>query len=150
MSLMGIADFQVQDLPSHHAQMCSLGGFQMNSKSLEKIQAAAPFLRWFRQYFPQSVQSRIRPYLDQPYQLALNVMDCCNGSEYRSMEEIAAAAKVSKSTACQVLSALRNGGLVIMISTSAGWCPIEADRVEIRQHSNYVGEESNYDHLSAS
>lgn len=121
----------------------------MNSKSLEKIQAAAPFLKWFRQYFPNGVQSRIRPYLDQPYQLALNVMDCCNGSEYRSMEEIAAAAKVNKNTACQVLSALRNGGLVIMVSTPGGLCPLEADRVEIRQ-SSYVGEGSSYDHLSAS
>lgn len=149
MSLMGIAIIQIRNLPSYYAQLCSLGGFQMNSKSLEKIQAATPFLKWFRQYFPQSVQSQIRPYLDQPYQLALNVMDCCNGSEYRSMEEIAAAAKVNKSTACQVLSALRNGGLVIMISTSGGWCPIEADRVEIR-HSNYVGEDNSYDRLSAS
>ena len=121
----------------------------MNPKSLEKIQAAAPFLKWFRQYFPHSVQNRVRPYLDQPYQLALNVMDCCDGSEYRSMEEIAAAAKVNKSTACQVLGALRNGGLVIMISTPGGWRPIEADCVEIRQNSSYVGEDSSYDRLPA-
>lgn len=108
----------------------------MNSKSLEKIQTATPFLKWFRKYFPDNVQDQIRPYLDQPYQLALRLMDCCDGSEYCSMEEIAAAAAVNKNTACQVLSVLREGGLVVMISTSGGWQPIDADQVEIHSVSD--------------
>lgn len=107
----------------------------MNPKSLEKIQTATPFLKWFRQCFPESVQNRIRPYLDQPYQLALRLMDCCDGSEYCSMEEIATAAAVSKNTACQVLNVLREGGLVVMISTASGWQPVEADQIEIRSAS---------------
>lgn len=104
----------------------------MNPKSLEKIRAATAFLRWFRSYFPISIQSRIRPYLDQPYQLALKLMDCCDGSEYRSVEDIALAAKVSKTTARQVLTALREGGLIILTRTARGWQPSEVDRVEIR------------------
>lgn len=102
----------------------------MNSKSLEKIQAAAPFLKWFRSYFPSSIQDRIRPYLDQPYQLALRLMDCCDGSEYRSLGDIAAAAEVNKNTACQVLSALREGGLIVMMSTVEGLRPLETNRID--------------------
>lgn len=102
----------------------------MNAKSLAKIQAATSFLRWFRAYFPESIQNRVRPYLDQPYQLALKLMDCCDGSEYCSMEDLAAAANVSKNTACQVLSALRNGGLVVVVNTPGGWKPLEVDRVD--------------------
>lgn len=102
----------------------------MNPKSLEKIQAATPFLKWFRSCSPDSIQNRVRPYLDQPYQLALKLMDCCDGSQYRSLEEIAAAAKVSKSTARQVLNALRDGGLVVIVSTSKGRHPLELDRME--------------------
>lgn len=104
----------------------------MNPKSLEKIRAAAAFLKWFRSYFPISIQSRIRPYLDQPYQLALKLMDCCDGSKYRSIEDIALAAKVSKTTARQVLAALREEGLVILTSTAGRWQLLESDRVEIR------------------
>ncbi|MEP0914875.1 hypothetical protein NDI45_28655 [Leptolyngbya sp. GB1-A1] len=99
----------------------------MNPKSLAKIQAATPFLQWFRSCFPNAIQNRIRPYLDQPYQLALKLMDCCDGSEYRSLAEIAVAAGVSKNTACQVLGALRNGGLVSISSTSQGWQPLAVD-----------------------
>lgn len=120
----------------------------MNPKSLEKIQVAAPFLKWFRNYFPQWVQDRIRPYLDQPYQLALKVMDCCNGSEYGSMEELAVAAKVSRNTAYQVLGVLRNSGLVILISTPGGWQPLETDRVKIRSDSTSPEEDGSYDRLS--
>ncbi|MBD1848133.1 hypothetical protein H6F89_33230 [Cyanobacteria bacterium FACHB-63] len=82
-----------------------------------------------------SVQSRVRPYLDQPYQLALKLMDCCDGSEYRSIEDIALTAKVSKTTARQVLNVLREGGLVIFTNTAGGWQPLEVDRVEIRRVS---------------
>ena len=105
----------------------------MNSKSLEKIQTATPFLKWFRSYFPSSIQNRIRPYLDQPYQLALRLMDCCDGSEYRSLGDLAVAAEMNKNTACQVLSALREGGLVVMISTTGGWRPLEANRTTTLQ-----------------
>lgn len=103
----------------------------MNSKSLEKIQAATSFLKWFRSYFPESIQNRVRPYLDQPYQLALKIMDCCDGSQYQSLKEIATAAKVSKNTASQVLSALRNGGFVIMVGASGRWESLEVGQVEI-------------------
>lgn len=105
----------------------------MNPKSLEKIRAATSFLRWFRSSCPDSIQHYLRPYLDQPYQLALRLMDCCDGSEYGSLAEIAAAAKISKNTACQVLSALRDSGLIVMINTAKGLQPLERDRLEIRQ-----------------
>lgn len=82
----------------------------MNPKILEKIRAVAILLRWFRSYLLISAQNHIRPYLDQPYQLALKLMDGCNSSKYGSMEESAVAAKVSKNTARQVLSVLREMG----------------------------------------
>ena len=110
----------------------------MNQKSLEKIQAATSFLRWFRSCSPDSIQNQVRPYLDQPYQLALRLMDCCNSSEYHSLEEIAAAAKVSKNTARQVLNALRDSGLVAIVSTSKGWHPFEIDRVAESSDLTYV------------
>lgn len=95
----------------------------MNAKSLAKIQAATSFLRWF------CMQNRVRPYLDQPYQLALKLIDCCDGSEYCSMEDLARS-KREQNTACQALSALRNGGLVVVVNTPGGWKPLEVDRVD--------------------
>lgn len=104
----------------------------MNPKSLEKIRAATAFLKWFRSYFPSSIQRRVRPYLDQPYQLALRLLDCCDGSEYRSLEDIALTANVSKTTARQVLNALREGGLIMLTNTAGGSQLLAVDRIEIR------------------
>jgi hypothetical protein len=61
----------------------------MNKTSTDKIKSATPFLIWFRQCSPQSLQAQVRPYLDRPYQLALNVLDCCDSPRPLKVEEIA-------------------------------------------------------------
>ena len=53
----------------------------MNQKSVEKIQTATKFILWFRHCLPQPFQQVVRPYLAQPYQLALEILDCCSGEE---------------------------------------------------------------------
>ncbi|MFH7029638.1 MAG: hypothetical protein ACHBN1_30805 [Heteroscytonema crispum UTEX LB 1556] len=53
----------------------------MYHKSVEKIKDATNFLIWFRHCLPQCAQIQMRPYLDQPYQLALKVLDCSIGLE---------------------------------------------------------------------
>jgi len=98
----------------------------VNQTSLEKIQAASTFLRYFRRSVPANTQALIRPYLDQPYQLALNILDCCEDPNCCTPEAIAQRLAISKSSVRQVLSALREGGLVFMAGTSKGWFPLEA------------------------
>lgn len=98
----------------------------MNQTSLEKIQAASTFLRYFRRCLPHNIQTIVRPYLDQPYQLALNILDCCEDSACCTTEAIAQRLNLSKSSVRQVLAALREEGLVFMASTSKGWFPLDA------------------------
>lgn len=107
----------------------------MNQTSIEKIQAATPFLKWFRRYLPIRLQNTIRPYLDQPYQMALAVLDRCSDTECRTVEDIAAAVKVSKSTTRQVLNALRNGGMQFTVSESRSWIPLENGCEELEDFS---------------
>ncbi|MDX2230310.1 MAG: helix-turn-helix domain-containing protein [Leptolyngbyaceae cyanobacterium bins.349] len=102
----------------------------MNQTSLEKIQAAAVFLRYFRRCLPTNIQAIVRPYLDQPYQLALNILDCCDGPDGCTAEEIAQRLTISKSSVRQVLSALREGGLVFMVSAAKGWSPLEPETLD--------------------
>lgn len=97
----------------------------MNQTSLEKIQAASTFLRDFRQCLPAPVQAMVRPYLDQPYQLALNILDCCEEAEGCTSEAIAQRLAISKSSVRQVLSALREGGLVFTVRTAKEWLPLD-------------------------
>ncbi|MDZ4873573.1 MAG: hypothetical protein CLLPBCKN_002969 [Chroococcidiopsis cubana SAG 39.79] len=56
----------------------------------------------------------MRPYLAQPYQLALEILDCCSGEEPMTVETIAQKVAINKNTARQVLSALREGGLILL------------------------------------
>jgi len=102
----------------------------VNQTSLEKIQAAATFLHYFRRCLPSSIQAIVRPYLDQPYQLALNVLDCCDDPSGCRTEDIAQQLGISKSSVRQVLSALREGGLVFMASTAKGWLALETEAPE--------------------
>lgn len=97
----------------------------MNQTSLEKIQTASSFLRYFRCNVPISVQAQIRPYLDQPYQLALNILDCCEDTDCCTAEAIAQRLAISKSSVRQVLGALREGGLVVATRQAQGWIPMQ-------------------------
>lgn len=102
----------------------------MNQTSLAKIQTASTFLRYFRRCVPLPLQAQIRPYLDQPYQLALNILDCCEEMEGCTTEAIAQRLDLSKSSVRQVLSALRDGGLVLLASPAKGWMPLEIESLE--------------------
>ncbi len=102
----------------------------MNQTSLAKIQTASTFLRYFRDCVPLPLQAQIRPYLDQPYQLALNILDCCEAIDGCTPDAIAQRLELSKSSVRQVLSALREGGLVFMASPAKGWIPLELESLE--------------------
>lgn len=104
----------------------------MNQKSVEKIQAATKFLLWFRYCLPQAFQKAVRPYLAQPYQLALEILDCCSADEPVSVEAIAQKVDVNKNTARQVLSALRDGGLIFTMSTTRGWKSLAVSRQSLQ------------------
>lgn len=93
----------------------------MNKTSTDKIKLAAPFLIWFRRCLPQSLQIKVRPYLDSPYQLALNVLDCCDSTRPLTVREIAQVAGVAQETTRQVLQALKDGGLPFAVSPGRGW-----------------------------
>jgi hypothetical protein len=106
----------------------------MNQKSIEKIQAATPFIIWFRYALSPTVQAMVRPHLDQPYKLALKVLDCCSDQAPRSVDEIARVAKVSRETARQVLKALQAGGVPFAISPTHQWQPIDLGQREGSDH----------------
>ncbi|KAM3094347.1 hypothetical protein ACKFKF_27575 [Phormidesmis sp. 146-12] len=99
----------------------------MNKISTNKIKSATPFLLWFRRYLPQALQARVRPYLDQPYQLALNILDCCNPTQPIAVGNIAQDASVTRETARQVLLALKEGGMLFAVSPTKGWQPLEIE-----------------------
>jgi hypothetical protein len=101
------------------------GVFFVNKTSTDKITSATPFLIWFRRCLPARLQVRIRPFLDQPYQLALTVLDCCNPAQPLTVGDIAAAARVSKETARQVLQALKEGGMNFAVTPTRSWQPLE-------------------------
>jgi hypothetical protein len=93
----------------------------MNKTSTDKIKSAAPFLIWFRRCLPQSLQGKVRPYLDRPYQLALNVLDCCDAAQPLTVREIAQSVGVAQETARQVLQALREGGMPFTVNPIRAW-----------------------------
>ncbi|MDX2232267.1 MAG: helix-turn-helix domain-containing protein [Leptolyngbyaceae cyanobacterium bins.349] len=97
----------------------------MNKTSTDKITSATPFLIWFRRCVPANLQTPIRSYLDQPYQLALTILDCCNSTRPLMVREIAESAGVTYSTAQQVLRALKEGGMTFVASPSRSWQPVE-------------------------
>ncbi len=104
----------------------------MNQKSVEKIQTATKFILWFRHCLPQPFQQVVRPYLAQPYQLALEILDCCSGEEPMTVETIAQKIAVNKNTARQVLSALREGGLIFTISATRGWKYLQVNQQSLQ------------------
>jgi hypothetical protein len=93
----------------------------MNQTSIDKIKSATPFLIWFRRCLPQPLQTQVRPYLDQPYQLALTILDCACGSQPLTVKEIAHSAGVAPQTTKQVLLALRESGMSFAITPTRGW-----------------------------
>ncbi len=93
----------------------------MNKTSTDKIKSATPFLTWFRWCLPQSLQAKVRPYLDRPYQLAFNILDCCDSTQPRTVREIAKMAGVAQETARQVLQALKEGGMTFAVKPTQGW-----------------------------
>lgn len=107
----------------------------MYYKSLEKIKNATEFFIWYRQLLPKSVQIEIHAYLDQPYQLALKILNCCCEVEYCTLEEIAQKAEISKDTARQIINALKDGGTILTISTAKGWKILE---VGVDQESKFA------------
>ncbi|MCU0567038.1 MAG: winged helix-turn-helix domain-containing protein [Oculatellaceae cyanobacterium Prado106] len=98
----------------------------MNSKTAAKIRDAAPFLLWFRDHMSPPMQQRIRPHLDQPHQLALKVLECCQSAETLTVSEIAQRTGLSPSTARQTLNALREGGMIVSTMGVKRWQVVEA------------------------
>lgn len=74
---------------------------------------------------PGNLQAHIRPYLDQPYRLALTILDCCDSNRPLEVGAIAQSAGVTYSTARQVLQALKEGGLSFVMSPARSWQPVE-------------------------
>lgn len=88
----------------------------MNQTTLEKIRTATPFLTWFYCQLSQDAQEVVRRHLDQPYQLALKILDCCRREIPQTSEEISASTNLSKATVRQVLKALEAGGITFIVS----------------------------------
>ncbi|MCU0569611.1 MAG: HTH domain-containing protein [Oculatellaceae cyanobacterium Prado106] len=105
----------------------------MNKTSTDKIRSAALFLIRFRRCLPQSVQSFVRPYLDQPYQLALKILDCCSATQATTLGEIAQQAGVTRETVRQVLLALKEGGISFKDTSRRGWLLLEEIAGEIAE-----------------
>lgn len=93
----------------------------MNNGSLEKIQSATQFLLWFHYVLPPRLQEFIRPYLAQPYQSALRVLECCSNHQPSSVDKIAEKANLNKETTRQVLKSLQAGGMVFTSAPLKGW-----------------------------
>jgi transcription initiation factor IIE alpha subunit len=93
----------------------------LNQRSEKKIQNAAKFLFLFRRILSPSIQSFIRPYLDEPYLLALAIIDCFTDDRTLTIEEISQTTNLNKSTIYQVLNALRNGGMRFVVSRDRSW-----------------------------
>lgn len=97
----------------------------MNKTSTDKIKSATPFLVWFRRCLPLSLQAQVRPHLDRPCQLALNILDWCEEDYPLTLREIAQATGLSAPTVKQVLLALEAGGVPFVAKldscSSRGW-----------------------------
>lgn len=84
----------------------------MHHTSLSKIESASAFLLWFRSSLPQDQQHQLRPYLAQPYQSALKVLDCCSTEQPMTVEAIAQQTQLSQASVRQVLKVLQSAKLV--------------------------------------
>jgi len=83
----------------------------MHQTSLSKIELARPFLIWFRFNLPPDVHQQIRPYLAQPYQSALKVLDSCQPDQGITVEAIAQQTQLNRDSVRQVLKVLQSMGL---------------------------------------
>lgn len=90
----------------------------MHYTSLSKIESASSFLLWFRSNLPQEFQHCLRPYLAQPYQSALKVLDCCNSGCPVTVEAIAQQTQLSKASVRQMLKVLQSVELVTPVNSS--------------------------------
>ncbi|WP_088889051.1 HTH domain-containing protein [Leptolyngbya ohadii] len=99
----------------------------MNKTSTDKIKLATPFLIWFRCYLSIDLQAQVRPHLERPYQLALNILDSCEASRPLSVREIAERIGMSPETVRQVLLALKEGGMPFATCPGQGWQSVRAE-----------------------
>jgi hypothetical protein len=112
----------------------------MNKTSTNKIRSATPFLIWFLYSLSPEVQIQMRPYLDQPYQLALNILDCCSSTQLLTVEEISQPAGVTKETARQVLWALKEGGMPLAVCSPQKWQLVKSEPLPV---DNLTGPSAN-------
>lgn len=113
----------------------------MNQNSLNKIRSSTKFLLWFRFVLPQKIQQIIRPYLDQPYRLALSILDCCVPMNTGTVDEIAQKTQLNRETTRQVLKALQSGGMKFNLSSAKSWQILDLDSQPIVPDKELLTEE---------
>ena len=113
----------------------------MNQNSLNKIRSSTKFLLWFRFLLPQKIQRIIRPYLDQPYRLALSILDCCDRIDAGTVDEIAKKIQLNRETTRQVLKALQSGGMKFHISSAKSWQILDLESQPIVPDKELLTEE---------
>jgi hypothetical protein len=113
----------------------------VNQNSLNKIRSSTRFLLWFRFVLPQKIQQIIRPYLDQPYRLALSILDCCCQMNAATVDEIAQKTNLNRETTRQVLKTLQSGGMKFNISSAKSWQILDLDSQPIVQQKELFTEE---------
>lgn len=64
---------------------------------------------------PDHLQELIAPYLDQPYQMTLKILDCCMSGSPVSLDEISARTGISKATVRQVLNVVQENGIQLQV-----------------------------------
>jgi hypothetical protein len=74
----------------------------VNKTSADNIKSATSFLIWLRRSLPESLQARVRPHLEPPYQLALNILGYCESEHPLTINKIAQAMGVSSETATKI------------------------------------------------
>ncbi|MEP1076291.1 helix-turn-helix domain-containing protein [Leptolyngbya sp. PL-A3] len=67
---------------------------------------------WFRSSLSPDLQHQLRPYLAQPYQSALKVLECCSLECPLTVEAIAQQTQLSQASVRQMLKVLQAAGLV--------------------------------------
>jgi len=89
----------------------------MNSSTALKIERAAKFLKT-----PTAKQAR--DYLDEPYKLALEILEAFADGQPHNFSEIAEITGLNPCTVSQVLKALMRGGFEFTITPALGWQPL--------------------------
>ena len=97
----------------------------MNSRSLEKVRAAAQFIG----SQPEAVQLA-RPHLHSSVQQALDILEQLLNGQWRTAEEIGEVLGINRESTRQILNALKwnpeDGGIVLLSNggnvKESGWC----------------------------